>query len=159
MNSCVFFQYADFIANHIFFVRYDKYGVTGRRGKKVPSRAKQKSERLDAKQKYLSQRLSKLEAESERAMRLNEHEDASTGQRCCRWCWRCVLRQVVGGYNCIKLPMGMISMILSIVLWWSTVVTVINKFVASSYEHGYVLHSLPTLFNPLDWVMRVSCVG
>ena len=131
---------------------YDKYGVTGRKGKKMPSRAKKKSERLEARQVYLSDRLAKLEAENERELRRKGQQRPS----CCHWCWKCVLRQIVGSYNCIKLPMGMISLILSLTLWWSTVITVLNKFLGSEYEHGYIVHALPTLFNPLDWFMRVS---
>jgi hypothetical protein len=131
---------------------YDKYGVTGRKGKKMPKSMKSKSNRLEARQIYLSDRLKKLKRENDLEIKRRGGSDIT----CCNWCWRCVLRQMMGCYSCIKLPFGIISMMLSVALWWSTVVTIINKFAGSGYQHGYVVHTLPVLFNPLDWLMRVS---
>ena len=147
---------------------YVKYGVTGRAksGKSshhggMSKRAKQKSAQLEKKQSILSERLAKLEAESERIAREDSRTGSSSGGGggsggCCYCLWKLLVKHIIrGGYNCLKLPMGMISMVLSFVLWWSTTITVLNKFLDSNYEHGYVLHTLPSLFNPLDWLMRM----
>jgi hypothetical protein len=88
---------------------YNKYGVTGRtKGGKMSKRARKKTAQLNQKQNYLTERLQKLEAESDRLAR-ERGTTAGGGTHtttCCRALWRIVLRIMIrGGYNCLKLPM------------------------------------------------------
>ncbi|NBU96409.1 MAG: hypothetical protein EBS20_11090, partial [Actinobacteria bacterium] len=57
-------------------------------------------------------------------------------------------------YHGCKIPIGAASVLLSCLLWYSAMITCLNKFIGSSFAHGYVLHDTPSLFNPLDALLR-----
>ena len=139
---------------------YSKYGITSRVGR-MPKGAKKRSAELEARQIALSERLERLQEDLVVHAVGIEYGIDSSPTRLVN-CWFESVRRLKGLYHALKIPLGFLSIGLSVALWVATFVTCWNKFLASSFSRGYVIHDHSyegQFYNPVDHFLRILAIA